>query len=121
MMRATKPFRYEHRMLAAGDTFEIDARFVRVLRATRKAVEVRASADVPPPPPEVAEKIAAAIAPPAAEAVGAMTTASSGLVADDLAALRAEYRAVTGKQGFMGWDAKTLRERIAAAKVSTTD
>ena len=124
MMRATRPFRYDHRMMMAGDTFEVDARFVRVLRATRKAVEVREKAVVPPPPPEVQAKIEAAIAAsPVAEVhenveqpVGAMSVAESGLVADDMAALRAEYFAVLGKQPFRGWDATVLRSKIAAAK-----
>jgi hypothetical protein len=34
----------------------------------------------------------------------------------DLAPLRAEYEAVVGKKPFNGWDAATLREKIAAAK-----
>ena len=33
----------------------------------------------------------------------------------DLAAARADYEAKLGKKPFMGWDAKTLREKIAAA------
>lgn len=36
--------------------------------------------------------------------------------ADDMAALRVEYQAVIGKRPFLGWDAGTLREKIAAAK-----
>lgn len=34
---------------------------------------------------------------------------------DDLASLRAEYEAKFGKRPFMGWDAKELHNRIAAA------
>jgi hypothetical protein len=34
---------------------------------------------------------------------------------DDLPALRAEYKAKLGKAPFNGWDAATLREKIAAA------
>jgi len=34
---------------------------------------------------------------------------------DDLPALRAEYREKLGKNPFNGWDAPTLREKIAAA------
>lgn len=34
---------------------------------------------------------------------------------DEIAALRAEYTAKFGKRPFNGWDAATLRERIAAA------
>jgi len=35
---------------------------------------------------------------------------------DDLRALRDEYRVVVGKKPFPGWDAKTLNEKIAAAR-----
>jgi len=35
--------------------------------------------------------------------------------AGDLATLRADYEAKIGRKPFMGWDAKTLREKIAAA------
>lgn len=35
---------------------------------------------------------------------------------DEMAALRAEYEEALGKRPFMGWDADTLREKIAAAK-----
>lgn len=41
--------------------------------------------------------------------------------ADDLAALRAEYHALTGRRPFNGWDADTLRRRIAAAQADTPD
>lgn len=34
---------------------------------------------------------------------------------DDLAALRAEYQEVVGKRAFHGWDADTLRQKIAEA------
>jgi hypothetical protein len=34
---------------------------------------------------------------------------------DDLPALRAEYRAKVGRNPFNGWDAATLREKIAGA------
>lgn len=39
----------------------------------------------------------------------------SKATADERPALRAEYKAVTGKKAFGGWDAATLREKIAAA------
>lgn len=121
MMRATKPFRYDTRMIMAGDTFEVDTRHVRVLRATRKAVEVRETVAIPPPPPEVQAKIAAVVASVPASAAGTMDTASGlvraiALEADNMAALRDEYRALLGKQAFRGWDAATLRGKIAAAK-----
>lgn len=34
----------------------------------------------------------------------------------DIAAVRDEYERVIGKRPFNGWDAPTLREKIAAAK-----
>lgn len=36
-------------------------------------------------------------------------------VKDELAELRAEYQEVVGKRPFYGWDADTLREKIAEA------
>ena len=35
---------------------------------------------------------------------------------DDLSALRSEYQAAIGKKAFHGWDADTLRAKIAEAK-----
>lgn len=52
----------------------------------------------PGPPPAVAEKIAA-MAP-----------------TEEISALRAAYAAAAGKKPYHGWDAATLRERIAAAE-----
>lgn len=37
------------------------------------------------------------------------------IVEDDLTALRAQYQEVVGKKPYHGWDAETLREKIAAA------
>lgn len=38
--------------------------------------------------------------------------------AEDLTALRAEYKEIFGKNAFNGWDAAKLREKIAEAKAS---
>ena len=35
---------------------------------------------------------------------------------DEITALRAEYQDVVGKKAFHGWDAGTLRDKIAEAK-----
>ena len=35
---------------------------------------------------------------------------------DDLSDLRAEYQTVVGKKPFHGWDAETLKAKIAEAK-----
>lgn len=37
---------------------------------------------------------------------------------DELSALREQYQAVLGKRPFMGWDADTLRGKIAEAQES---
>ena len=37
-------------------------------------------------------------------------------VTDDLPTLRAEYQTVVGKKPFHGWDAETLKAKIAEAK-----
>lgn len=52
----------------------------------------------------------------------ALPTSSLGLSSDDgqaageLTALRVEYQAVVGTKPYHGWDAETLRTKIAAAK-----
>lgn len=50
-------------------------------------------------------------------AIGRARIATSNEIAeiDDLTALRADYQEVFGKRPFNGWDADTLRARIAAA------
>ncbi len=134
MMRATKALTYNTRRLLPGDEFEVTKpRDVRVLKAIRKAVEVREPVDLAPPTAEQAAVIAAAVAPtqPADTAMqgpptpqdpldhdgdghkGGSTAPAGG---DDLKAARAEYEAVLGKRPFPGWDLATLQEKIAAHK-----
>lgn len=116
-LKALKPLRYATRRLLPGDEFEAKPRDVRVLLATRKVSQVREPAAVPAPPPAVAEKIAAAVAPsapPAPPTVGVMTSSDA-----DLTSLRAEYEKVVGRRPFMGWDAGTLREKMAAADAAS--
>lgn len=112
-LRAIRPLKYMTRMMVPGEVFEADKRYVPALLATKKAELVREPAAVPPPPPAVAAKIAAAVAPVAAPAPAAPQ------VDDDLLKARAEYREAFGRMAFHGWDAATLREKIAAAKSST--
>jgi hypothetical protein len=103
-LKALRPMTYATRRLLPGDVFEAKSRRDhRVLLATRKVEAMREPASVPPPPPAVAKKIAEAVAPPAD---------------DDLSALRAEYERAVGRRPFMGWDAATLREKMAAAASS---
>lgn len=101
-LRATRAFPYNSRRLLPGDLFEASDRDARLLLAVRKAERVREAAIVPPPPPEVAAKIVAAV----------------GSSDDTLQKLRAEYEAALGKRPYMGWNAETLREKIAEAKAA---
>ena len=48
----------------------------------------------------------------------AVDSTGTGGTADDLEQLRAEYQAAVGKKPYHGWDAATLREKIAEAKGS---
>lgn len=128
-MKATKSLTYRTRRLLAdgnfeatsrlnpGDIFEVaKPRDIRVLKATRKAEELRPEAVVPAPPPRLATKIAAAFPP--ANVQPANTAPPSDPAADDLKAARAEYEAALDKKPFHGWDAATLRAKIAEAKAS---
>ncbi|WP_457812343.1 hypothetical protein [Sinorhizobium meliloti] len=49
-------------------------------------------------------------------AVNKAKTAQPDAGAHDLPALRKEYQKVSGKRPFNGWDAETLRSKIAEAK-----
>lgn len=89
---ATKGLRYGTRRLLAEDDFTAPKRDARLLVAIGKAryrtEGARAATPTPAPTPAV----------------------------DDLKALRETYKTATGKKPFGGWDAATLREKIAAAK-----
>jgi hypothetical protein len=82
---AAKPMRYKTRRLMPGDAFQADDRMGRILVKAKRA-RVGSAAAVAP---------AVACAP------------------DDLAALRAEYRAKFKKNPGPSWNATTLREKIA--------
>jgi hypothetical protein len=88
---AAKALTYKTRRLQADDLFEARPRDARLLVAIGKARE------------------AAAGETPAAKPVPAPA-------GDGRPALRAEYERVLGKKPFGGWDAATLREKIAAAQ-----
>lgn len=122
---ATKSFTYATRRLLPGDEFEASNRDARLLAATRKARQVRTTTNLPAPPPELAEKIAASVASPAPPTDlyrppltpnGPNPPQPLERPADDLTALRAEYRSAVGRQPFHQWGAAELREKIAAAK-----
>jgi hypothetical protein len=81
---ATKSLRYGTRRLMADDGFQARPRDARLLVAIGKA------------------RYATQDAKPADEPV-----------VDDLSDLRAEYQAKAGKKPYHGWDADTLRAKIA--------
>lgn len=91
---ATKALTYKTRRLQADDLFEARPRDARILKAIGKARDAVLGATPAPKP--------------------APTSVPQG--ADDVKALRTEYKAAAGRNPFNGWDADTLREKIAAAK-----
>jgi hypothetical protein len=90
-MTASRSMTYGTRRLMAGEEFEASRSHARLLVALGRAeYGTRAIPQYPPP----AKKPAG----------------------DDLAALRAQYQETVGKRAFHGWDADTLKAKIAAAK-----
>lgn len=85
-MIATKDLTYATRRLKADDAFEASRSDARVLTALGRARLVEGEVKKPAPAP-----------------------------ADERDALRAAYQTKVGKRPFMGWDADTLRAKIAAA------
>ncbi|SFM00489.1 hypothetical protein SAMN03159423_4860 [Bradyrhizobium sp. NFR13] len=91
---ATKPFVYATRRLKAGDGFIArSGKDERVLVALGKATRCVASADAPVEPKREQHDVDSAIRD-----------------------LRTEYKALTGKPPFMGWNVEQLTKKIAAAK-----
>ena len=86
----TRTGRYGTRMLTAGEPVLVSGPMAREMLALGRATEVAPEGNRAQQGP----------AKPAGE---------------DLAALRDEYREKLGKNPFNGWDAATLREKIAAA------
>lgn len=98
-LKAIKPTKYLTRRLLPGDVFEADDTrdgkiMAKILLATKKAVLHRKPGKIAPPPVDLAAKIAAP-------------------ETDELVELRAEYQAKFEKRPFHGWDADTLRAKIA--------
>jgi hypothetical protein len=52
----------------------------------------------------------------AADVQAGQKTQSEARADDDLTSLRADYQEAVGKKPYHGWDAETLREKIAEAK-----
>ncbi|MCG5483667.1 MAG: hypothetical protein KK482_08090 [Sinorhizobium meliloti] len=89
---ACRHLTYGTRRLLPGELFEASDRYARVLIAVNKAKTAQPEAGAH-------ERAGRASAP-----------------AHDLTALRKEYQKVAGKRPFNGWDAETLRSKIAEAK-----
>jgi hypothetical protein len=110
-MIAKTGFRYSTRRLLPGDVFTARDRDVRVLEAIGKAEVKRERVAVPPPPRRVKDKIH-----PLDHDSNGVKGGSTSAGGDELKALREQYREVIGKQAFNGWDADTLRQKIADAQ-----
>jgi hypothetical protein len=113
-LQALKRQTYNTRHIEAGDVFDADKKFARVLIAQKRArahdggepapAAAQAPQEAPKDPPAVVEPQPTAHAAP-----------------DDLSDLRAEYERVVGKRPFNGWDAAELHERMAAHQAKGGD
>lgn len=102
----SRPMSYRTRRLTAGDTITCSDRDARVWLATRKFRKARRPADIPPPPAELLARF---------DHDGDGVPGGSAAPVEDVASLRKEYFEKLGKRPFPGWNAETLREKIAAA------
>lgn len=89
-VKITRTGRYGTRMLTAGERITVSGPEARALIALKRAKEVAEPVRQEAKPAEFTE-------------------------ADELTDLRAEYRKKIGKQPYHGWEAGTLREKIAEA------
>lgn len=96
---ANKAMTYGTRHLEAGEPFEAIRRDARVLIAQKRAKEFTGDYLKPEAAP------AAPPAPPSSPSVGRSS---------EIADVRAQYEAVTGRKPFNGWDLDTLQDRIKA-------
>lgn len=129
---ATRPFTYQTRRLVPGDVFTAEKPMDgKLLIAVKKARLHREPGSVAPPPAALKAQIAAAPGPSAApveaepeadpeqlsqldhDGDGKAGGSVSPPPSEDLTALRAEYFETVGKRPFNGWDAVTLRDKIA--------
>ncbi len=121
---------YGDRQLRAGETYELPRREAALLIAARRAtkekpllagaVEVRTKAPPVEPvaPPAPPSEPTPPVSPPLPATVRPADT-QPPVQPEDLAALRAEYQAKVGKQAYWAWDAPTLRQKMAEAKVES--
>lgn len=108
-MVARRDMRYGTRRLKAGDSFEATRADARILTAVKRAEPyVRPTADIPAIPEKLKARAAASVTQaPVPPAIQDQTES------DDRAPLRAEYQAKFGKKPFHGWDADTLKAKLA--------
>jgi len=96
-MIATRPMTYGTRRLKAGDGFTAASRDADLLQRLGRARYVEAE-------------------PLGHDQDGKKGGSKAPKKADDLKELRKQYQEVVGKKPFAGWDAETLKSKIAAAK-----
>lgn len=130
MLIATKPFTYATRRLKAGDAFEprnrSDRRLLLAMRRAKRddgdedpkprhrgASKGKHSGPSTPPVPSPAP--APAPTPSTTPTPTPTPPPTPTPAVDERVALRQQYLAKTGKKPFAGWDADTLRQKIAAA------
>lgn len=126
LLIAKRTMRYATRRLLPGDTFEAKKRDAELLTKVGRAEYApteRAAVQLPPMPDALRDRAMAGkpVVGAAAMAHAAPTTSLEPEVtaaAGDMADLRAQYERVVGKKPFNGWDADTLREKMAAAGAS---
>ncbi len=107
-LKALRRFPYKGRTLKKGASFVASNKDARLLRLLRRAAFDRA--------PVTAEGPAAAPA-----AAPQATLLDDAPPSDGLAALREEYFQAAGKRAFHGWDAETLRAKIADLKAGAAE
>ncbi len=115
--------RYGTRQLLAGDPFDATHRDAKVLIAAKLATRQRDIGKLNAPPLIVTDKISKADRkkhkvdptdqPPAETQPQPETVDEAPAPADDTAAAREDYQAKVGKRPFMGWDAETIRAKMA--------
>lgn len=109
---ASRKMRYGTRRLLPGDVFEAPKRDAHILTKLKRAQPyVRPAAEIPPIPETV--KARAATVAPQSKAPEPESTE------DPRVALRAAYQEKTGKRAFHGWDAETLRAKIAEGQAES--
>lgn len=123
-LRAIKAFLYNNRRLLPGEDFETKKPIHgTLLIAAKKAREIRAPGKLSAPPlivtdklpkgeKKVKHKVDPTDQPPAVTQPSPEVAAEPAPEADDMAALRAEYKEKVGKQPYMGWDAETLHAKM---------